>query len=118
MDLLVASNNNSSLVVGVYTNGAYHLKTPESKQDLTLTGYVGIAGDLLNSQPQTVATFIAGGPSFSTFGVQFSEVVFRGGVGLTVATPAKPFSVSLNYDLQTGNNAFSGVGSATIKYKI
>ena len=118
MDLSVATNNNSSLVLGVYGNGAYHLRSMKNQHDLTLTGYVGVAGNVLNSQPQTVSTFVASGPSFSTFGVQFNEPVFRGGVGLTLTSQTKPLIVELNYDIQAGNNAYSGIGAATIKYKL
>lgn len=118
MDLSVDSNNNSSLVVGVYGHAAYRLATLQSQQDMTLTGYAGVARDVLNSEPEITATFIAGGPSFSTFGVQFNEFVFRGGIGLTLAHPNKPLHVNLNYDLQSGNNAFSGVGTFTVMYKL
>ncbi len=117
MDLAVASNNNSSLVLGAYGNGAYHLKKLNNKHDITLTAYAGMAGNVLNNQPNTFATFVAGGSSFSTFGVQFDELVFRGGAGLNITTLNKPWSIELNYDLQAGNNAYSGIGAATIKYK-
>ena len=117
MDLSVDSNNNSSLILGAYGGGAYHLKTLQSHYDLTLTGYGGIAGDVINNQPQTTATFVAGGPSFSTFGVQTNGIVFRGGAGLACVNTTKPFTVSFNYDLQAGNNAYSGIGSVTIKYE-
>ncbi|MDP1603976.1 MAG: autotransporter domain-containing protein [Legionella sp.] len=117
MDLLVASNNNSSLVLGAYTNGAYHLTSLHDQQDLTLTGYVGLAGDVLNGQPQVTSTFVASGSTFSTFGVQFNGVVFRGGAGVMLTNPTSPLTVELNYDLQAGNNAYSSVGAATIKYK-
>lgn len=117
MDLLVASNNNSSLVLGAYANGAYHLTSLYNQHDLTLTGYAGVAGDVINSQPQVLSTFVASGSSFSTFGVQFNSAVFRGGAGLTLTNPAKPLIIQLNYDLQVGNNAYSSIGAATIKYK-
>jgi len=113
MDLRVDDNNNSSLVLGAYGHAAYRLK-----QNLTLTGYVGVARDVLNDEPETKATFVAGGAGFSTFGVQLDEFVFRGGVGLTYANPAKPLYVNVNYDLQSGNNAYSGVGTVTVAYKI
>ncbi len=71
----------------------------------------------MNSQPQVVSTFVAGGSPFSTLGVQFNGVVFRGGAGLILTNSTSPLTVELNYDLQTGNNAYSGVGAATIKYK-
>ncbi|TAL59000.1 MAG: autotransporter domain-containing protein, partial [Legionella sp.] len=116
MDLSIASNHNSSLVLGAYGNGAYHLST-QNQRDLTLTGYAGFAGNVINSQPQVSSTFIASGSTFSTFGVQFNEVVFRGGIGLSLTCPTNPLSIELNYDLQAGNNAYSGVGAATIKYK-
>ena len=118
MDLSVASNNNSSLVLGVYGNGAYHLPRIHNQHDLTLTGYAGLAGDVLNNQPQVLSTFVASGSTFSTFGVQFNEVVFRGGAGVILTSPKRPLIFELNYDLQVGNNAYSGVGAATIKYKI
>lgn len=117
MDLLVASNHNSSLILGAYGNGAYHLTSMHNQHDLTLTGYAGFAGDVINSQPQVISTFVASGSTFSTFGVQFNGVVFRGGAGLTLTSPMSPLTVELNYDLQVGNNAYSGVGAATIKYK-
>lgn len=117
MDLSVASNNNSSLVLGAYGNGAYHLITTKRQQDLAVTGYVGIAGDVLNNQPQTLSTFVASGTSFSTFGVQFNGVLFRGGGGLVMTNQNNPWVFELNYDLQVGNNAYSGIGGATIKYK-
>lgn len=118
MDLLVTGNNNSSLVLGVYGNGAYHLTSINNNNDLTLTAYAGIAGDVINSQPQTLATFVASGSSFTTFGVQFSGIVFRGGAGLTLTSQTQPLIVELNYDLQAGNSAYSGIGAATIKYKL
>ena len=118
MALSVASNNNSSLVLGAYGNGAYHLATLKNQHDLTLTAYAGIAGDVINSQPQVTSTFVASGSSFSTFGVQFNGAVFRSGVGLVLTSQTKPLTVELNYDLQSGNNAYSGVGAATIKYKL
>ena len=118
MDLSVSTNNNSSLVLGAYGNGAYHLKTLKNQRDLTLTAYAGVAGDVINSQPQVTSTFVAAGSSFSTFGVQFNGTVFRGGAGLILTSSTKPLIVELNYDLQVGNNAYSGVGAATIKYKV
>lgn len=117
MDLSVATNNNSSLVFGAYGNAAYHLRNTKHQNDLTFNGYAGLADDVLNNQPQTISTFVAGGSSFSTFGVQFNGLVFRGGAGLTVTNPTKPFILELNYDVQAGNNAYSGIGAATIKYK-
>ena len=118
MDLSVDSNNISSLILGAYLNGAYHLTTMKNLRDLTLTGYAGVAKDVINSQPQINSTFVAGGPSFSTFGVQLNEVVFRGGVGLTMTSQTKPLTLELNYDLQAGNNAYNGIGAATITYKL
>lgn len=118
MALAVAANNNASLVLGVYGNGAYHATTLQNQYNLTLTAYVGVADDLINSQPQVTATFVAGGSSFSTYGVQANGAVFRGGVGLKLASPTKPLIAELNYDLQAGNNARSGVGAATIIYKL
>jgi autotransporter-like protein len=118
MDLSVDSNNNSSLVLGAYGNAAYHLVTLNNDQDVTVSGYAGIADNVLNSQPETTATFVAGGPSFSTFGVESDEIVLRGGVGLEMTNPMKPLKVSANYDLQKGNNAYSGVGTITISYKL
>ena len=88
------------------------------QQDLTLTGYAGIARNVLNSQPEATATFVAGGPSFSTNGIPFNELVFRGGMGLLLANPTKPLRVNLNYDLQSGNNAYSGVGTLTVTYRV
>jgi hypothetical protein len=117
MNLFVASSNNSSLILGAYGNLAYHLKT-NHEYDLTLTGYAGIADNVINSQPRTTATFVAGGPSFSTFGVNANAAVFRGGAGLVIAKEAKPLALEFNYDLQTGNNAYSYVGSATLKYSV
>lgn len=118
MGLSVASNNNSSLVLGAYGNGAYHLTTLKNQYDLSLSGYAGVAGDVINSQPQVTSTFLASGTSFSTFGIQFNGAVFRAGVGLALTNQTKPLSVELNYDLQAGNNAYSEVGAATIKYKL
>lgn len=118
MDLSVDSNNNSSLILGVYGNGVYHLATLNNNaQRLNLTGYAGVARNLLNSQPETNARFIAGGPSFSTDGTQFNGFVFRGGVGLELAGSTEPLSLSLNYDVQAGNNAYSNFGSCTLSYK-
>jgi uncharacterized protein with beta-barrel porin domain len=118
MALLVNSNNNSSLFLGAYGNAAYHLLTLSNHQDVTVSGYAGFAGNMLNSQPETTATFVAGGPSFSTFGIQTDRVVFRGGLGLAMTNPTKPLMISANYDLQSSNTAYSGVGTITISYKI
>ena len=117
MDLLVASNHNSSLLLGAYGNGAYRLRNSHNQNELTLTGYAGFAGNVMNSQPQVLSSFIASGSRFSTFGVSFNDVVFRGGAGFRLTSPKTPFVIELNYDLQAGNNAYSGVGAATIKYK-
>lgn len=118
MDLLVSSNHNSSLVLGAYANGAYRLTNVHEQHDLVLTGYAGVAGDVINSQPQVMSTFVASGTRFSTFGVQFNGAVFRAGAGVTLSSPTSPFLIELNYDLQTGNDAYSGICAATIKYKI
>lgn len=118
MDLLVSSNHNSSLVLGAYANGAYRLTNVHKQHDLALTGYAGVAGDVINSQPQVMSTFVASGTRFSTFGVQFNGAVFRAGAGIALSSPTSPFLIELNYDLQTGNDAYSGIGAATIKYKI
>lgn len=118
MDLWINSSKNSSFILGAYGNEAYHMTTFKNQQELTLTGYAGIARNLLNTQTQTTATFAAGGPSFATDGAQFNGFVFRGGVGLILANPTKPLKLSLNYDLQAGNNAYSGVGALTISYKM
>ena len=117
MDLLVGSNNNNALVLGAYGNAAYHLPTMNNYYHLTLTGYAGIAGNVLNNQPQINSTFVASSSTFSTYGVNFDEIVFRGGTGLTLTNPTNPLIVELNYDLQVGNNAYSSIGAATIKYK-
>lgn len=117
MDLWVASNRNSSLILGAYGNGAYHLIT-NNQYNLTLTGYAGVASNVLNGQPHTIATFAAGGSSFSTFGVSFNGLVLRGGAGLALTSQINPLTVVLNYDLQVGNKAYSGIGAATIKYSI
>lgn len=116
MDLAINSNNNSSLVLGAYCNAAYHFMNIRNQHELTLTGYAGVAGNVINSQPQVTSTFLAGGAGFATPGVQFNEAVFRGGAGLNIANPNSPLVVELNYDLQAGNNAYSGTGAATIKY--
>lgn len=118
LGLKVASNNNSFLVLGAYGNAAYHLATFRNQQDLALSGYAGFAHNVLNTQPQATSTFIAGGPSFSTYGVEFNKTVFRSGIGLTLANPCKPLKMNVSYDMQTGNNAYSGIGSITITYKI
>jgi len=118
MDLSVDSNSNSTLTLGAYANGAYHLTEVNKLQYVTLTGYAGFARNLFNNQSQTTATFIAGGPSFSTVGVQFDKTVFRGGFGLNIENPGKPLKANINYDMQTGNNAYAGMGSVTIAYKL
>ena len=117
MDLSVASNHNSSLILGAYANGAYHLTNIHNQHDLTLTGYTGCAGDVIKSQPNVMSTFVANSSTFSTFGIQFNGVVFRGGVGLALTNPTSPLIIELNYNLQAGNNAYSNMGAATIKYK-
>lgn len=118
MDLSVESNNNSSLMLGAYEHAAYRLTTFSNLQDLTATAYAGVARDVLNHQPKVSASFVAGGPSFSTFGVQPNQTVIRGGVGLSLMNPAKPLSLSLNYDVQSGNDAYSNVVALTIAYKL
>lgn len=117
MNLSVSSNNNASLVLGAYGNAAYHLTTTHNEHNLTFTGYAGLAGDVLNNQPTVSASFLASGTGFSTFGIQPNGTVFRGGLGLDFTSQTKPITMALNYDLQAGNNAYSGVGTATIKYK-
>lgn len=117
MDLSVAANNNASFVLGAYGNGAYRLASINN-EDLMLTAYAGIARNMLNSQPQTTATFVAGGSNFTTPGLQFNQLVFRGGLGLSISNPTKPLKVNLNYDMQTGNKAHSGVGEVTVSYKM
>ncbi len=118
MDLAVATNNNSSLVLGATFNGAYHLTTLKSPHAVTLTGYAGVAKNVINSQPQVSATFVAGGPSFSTPGVQFNGLVLRGGIGLMMTSQTNPLIIELNYNVQSGNNAYSNTGAATIKYEL
>ncbi len=118
MDLSVATNKNSSLVLGATCNGAYHLATIKNHHDLTLTGYAGVAKNVINSQPQVSSTFVAGGSRFSTSGVQFNGLVLRRGIGLAMTSQTNPLIVELNYDVQSGNNAYSNTGTATIKYEL
>ena len=117
MNLNVQANNDNSLLLGADANVSYHAATSIYQQNLTLTGHVGIAYGLLNNQPSTIATFTAGGPAFSTYGIQYNDAVCRAGLGVSLDTPKKPFSLNLNYDLQEGNNGYSGLFSATLKYK-
>jgi len=116
MDLKISDNNNSSLVLGAYCDGAYSIESFNNQQDLILTGYGGIADDVINSQPQITSTFVAGGPGFSTPGIQLNGAVFRGGAGILITGEENPLSVHINYDIQLGNDAFSGIGTATIRY--
>lgn len=118
MDLQVNSNNNSTLVLGADANIAYRATTLKNQQEVTLTGHSGVAYDVINNQPSTISTFVASGPSFSTYGIQYGGAVYRGGVGMTLANPTRPLSVNLNADVQTGNNGTSGIYSATLKYKV
>jgi hypothetical protein len=118
LDLEVAASNTSSLIFGAYAYSAYQLPLLLDEHNLVATGYAGIARNVLNTQPETTATFLAGGSSFATFGVQNDEFIFRGGIGLALSNPHKPLRVNLNYDLQVGNNAYSSVGSITMTYKI
>ena len=118
MDLNVRSNNNSSFVVGADANIAYRAGTFGNQQDLTITGHAGVDYDVLHNQPSTISTFAAGGPSFSTYGIQYSGAAFRGGIGLALANPTKPLSFNLNGDVQAGNNGYNTVYTATIQYKL
>lgn len=118
MDLSVNSNHNSSLVLGAYAHSVYHLTTLEDLRNIAFHVHAGLADNVLNDQPDTTALFTAGGPSFSTFGIPYNQVVFRGGVGLSFENRTKPFFASLDYDFQTGDNAFNNIGSVTLTYKL
>ena len=117
MDLAVNTNNNSSLLLGLSANSTVSLKKLKNLRHIKLGVHAGVVDNVLNDQPQTTATFAAGGPSFSTFGVPFNQVVFRGGVGLSFESRTQPLLVNLDYDLQSGNNALSNMGMVTISYK-
>jgi len=118
LDLQVQSNNNDAFLLGADASVAYHVATLKNREDLSLTAHAGVAEDILNNQPSTTATFLAGGPSFSTYGIQYNEPVFRGGVGVDMTSPISPFAANLNYDLQAGNNSYNGIFSITISYKL
>ena len=118
MDLSVRSNSNSAFVVGADANIAYRAGTFANQQDLTLTGHAGVDYDVIHNQPSTISTFVAGGPSFFTYGIQYSGAAFRGGIGLALANPTKPLSFNLNGDVQAGNNGYNTVYTATIQYKL
>lgn len=118
MNLWVNSNHNSSLILGAYAHSVYHIGKLNSLRNFTFDIQVGLADNALNDQPNTTAVFSAGGSGFSTFGIPYDAVVFRGGVGLSFENRTKPLFVSLDYNLQAGNNAFNNIGSVTLTYKL
>ncbi|AHE67548.1 autotransporter beta-domain protein [Legionella oakridgensis ATCC 33761 = DSM 21215] len=117
MALKVQGNNNNSFLLGADTHLAYHVATSFASQSVILTAHAGIAYDVLNNQPVTAATFLAGGPTFSTYGIQYDDVICRAGIGLSLGRPKSPFSLTMKYDLQNGNDGYSGFLSMILKYK-
>lgn len=118
MNLAVNSNHNSSLILGAYAHSVYHLRRLNNLRNFTFDMHVGLTDNVLNDQPDTTAIFSAGGSSFSTFGIPYNQVVFRGGVGLSCENRTKPLFVSLDYNLQAGDNAFNNIGAITLTYKL
>jgi hypothetical protein len=117
MDLHVNSNDQDALMLGADADAAYTLPTTLKDQWVVLTARLGLAYDVLNDQSSTKSNFVAGGPQFTTDGIQYDDVVLRGGVGIKVVNGKGPLSGSVNYDVTSGNDANTSVVSATVKYK-
>jgi hypothetical protein len=106
-----------SFIIGIDGDAAYKLATLQNQTDVKLTGHVGVGYNLLNSESSTKANFVAGGSNFTTDGIEYDDVVFRGGVGVEIGRANSPISGSVNYDMQTGNDGDNDTISATMKYK-
>lgn len=116
MDLHVNSNDQDALVFGADAGAVYKLPSLIEKQMIALTAHVGVAYNVLDSQSSVKSNFVSGGPEFTTDGVDYDDVVLRGGAGVEVNSSG-PLSGSINYDVQSGNDANSDILSASIKYK-
>jgi len=104
-------NHRVEKVPGTYTSRPSRCEPDFGSSTLFFLG-------LLGRSALTTATFVAGGSSFSTYGIQYNEPVFLGGVGMDMAGATSPLAASLNYDLQAGNSNYNGIFSITISYKL
>jgi uncharacterized protein with beta-barrel porin domain len=117
MDLHVNSRDQDALLLGADVDAAYTLPTTLEDQYLVLTARLGFAYDVLDNESTTKSNFVSGGAEFTTDGIEYDDVILRGGVGLKVINGKGPLSGSVNYDASTGNDAMGQILSATVKYK-
>ncbi len=81
----------------------FKLKHKLGSVDLTVNAGGGY--DALNDDTVTVATFVGGGPAFTTTGLKVSPWLYRGGVGLS--KNAEGMELSLRYDAEGRSSGYS-----------
>lgn len=118
LSLSVAGQTYQELMVTAGVRGDYRLSEP-----LRLTGYAGVGYNLLDTGTQVSASFLGGGPSFTTFGADLSPWLFSGGIGLVgtrlLGTRLGGLDLGLNYDLQASPSGFvNQTGSLSLKLKL
>ncbi len=113
LSLSVAGQTYQELMLSLGLRGEYRLSAP-----LRLTGYAGVGYNMLDTQTQVSASFLGGGPRFTTYGADLSPWLFSGGIGL-VGTRLGGLDLGVNYDLQASPSGFvSQTGSLSLKLKL
>ena len=113
LSLSVAAQTYQELMLTAGLRGEYRLSQP-----FRLTGYAGVGYNMLDTQTQVSASFLGGGPSFTTYGADLSPWLFSGGIGL-VGTRVGGLDLGVNYDLQASPSGFvSQTGSLSLKLKL
>jgi hypothetical protein len=70
-----------------------------------LVGNISAGYDFLNKQVQTTSSFVGGGPTFETKGLEVSPWLYRAGIGL-IHDDKKGMEYSVRYDLETRSSGY------------
>jgi hypothetical protein len=86
-------------------------------REWAVTGHLGADFETLSNQDNVDFTVSQVPGSFSTDSSDRDDWSMKTGVGISTTASNSPLSVSVNYDVQMGDNTDSDLVSATAKYK-
>ena len=111
LDLKVDSNDASSLIFGADAAFTYTAETT------IMTIHAGGGYDTLTDQVDLGATFVGGGPKFTTKGQEPEKWLVRAGVGFQVA-PTSQLDLNFTYDYEYRDTWSNNLLTATARFKL
>lgn len=109
INLHVDDNSEDSLILSIGVKGAHALSDA-----LKLTGHLDVGYDLSAGQSSVTATFMGGGSSFITYGIDPAPLLVRGGLGLDVLK-ANGLEVTARYDVEAREDFTNQVASINFR---